>query len=104
MLVRFETKAYASITMFGEVAVPLIKMMGHTGIVPGALLATDVPTALARLESAVAAHPDATLDPDGQSSRWGDTQDRVSLARRALPLLELMRAAAAQGEYVLWEY
>jgi hypothetical protein len=30
MLVTFTTKAYANITMFGDVAVTLLKMMGHS--------------------------------------------------------------------------
>ncbi|MFY9974144.1 MAG: DUF1840 domain-containing protein, partial [Chromatiaceae bacterium] len=58
MLVTFKTEAYANITMFGEVAVTLLKLMGHSGTIPGALLAEDVPTALARLKAAVAEHPE----------------------------------------------
>jgi len=54
MLVTFETKSHAPITMFGDVAVTLIKMMGHSGTVPSALLAQDVPAALERLKAAVA--------------------------------------------------
>ena len=103
MLVRFETKAYATITMFGDVAVALIKLMGHSGAVPGALLAADIPAALARLESAVAAHPELALDPGNQPAKRGEEQEHVSLAHRALPLIELLKAAAARGEHVMWE-
>ncbi len=53
MLVTFTTKAYADITMFGDVAVSLLKMMGHSGTVPGAILAADVPAALGRLTAAI---------------------------------------------------
>ena len=42
MLVTFSSPAYADITMFGDVAVRLIKMMGHSGTIPSALLAEDV--------------------------------------------------------------
>jgi hypothetical protein len=52
MLVTFSCPAYADITMFGDVAVHLLKMMGHSGKVPSALLAADVPAALERLEAA----------------------------------------------------
>ena len=31
MLATFTTKAYANITMFGDVAVTLLKMIGHSG-------------------------------------------------------------------------
>ena len=39
MLVTFSCPAYADITMFGDVAVRLLQLMGHSGTVPGALLA-----------------------------------------------------------------
>ncbi len=52
MLVTFFCPAYANITMFGDVAVRLLKMMGHSGTVPSALLAENVPAALGRLEAA----------------------------------------------------
>jgi hypothetical protein len=104
MLVTFKTNAYANITMFGDVAVTLLKLMGHSGTVPGALLAEDVPAALERLKSAVSADPDAQLPP--ARSAAGEDEDQgqaVSLAHRALPLIELLGAAAAQGENVMWE-
>ncbi len=104
MLVNFKTEAYASITMFGDVAVTLLKLMGHSGTVPGALMAEDVPAALERLKAAVTEHPDAPLDPSGgkQASDEGD-QPHVSLAHRALPLIQLLTAAAAAKAHVLWE-
>ena len=55
MLVTFSCPAHADITMFGDVAIRLLELMGHSGTVPGALLAEDVAAALARLEAAVAA-------------------------------------------------
>jgi hypothetical protein len=104
MLVTFKTDAYANITMFGDVAVALIRLMGHSGAVPGAVLADDVPAALGRLRAAVAATPDATLDPGGGAGRDDDEDGpRVSLAHRALPLIELLEAAAKRGTDVLWE-
>ena len=37
MLVTFSTSAYADITMFGDVALRLLKLMGHSATVPGAM-------------------------------------------------------------------
>ena len=103
MLVTFETKAHANITMFGEVAVALIKLMGHSGTVPGALLAEDVPEALERLRSSVSENPDAPLDPSSAASDKKDGDERhVSLANRALPLIQLLEDAAAAKENVMW--
>lgn len=103
MVIKFETKAYASITMFGDVAVTLIKLMGHSGSVPGVLLADDVPDALAHLQAAVAAQPGEALDPASSSANDGDEGQHVSLAHRALPLIELLTAATTEHEAVMWD-
>lgn len=103
MLITFETKAYANITMFGDVATALLKRMGHSGNVPGALMADDVPAALARLKAAVQAEPDALLEPANAPASDGEDGEHVSLAHRALPLIELLTAAAAEHENVMWD-
>ncbi len=66
MLVTFTTKAYADITMFGDVALALLNMMGHSGTVPSAIRAEDVPATLSRLTAAINAGkaPPAT-EPQG---------------------------------------
>lgn len=103
MLVTFTTEAHADITMFGDVALTLLKLMGHSGTVPGALMAEDVPAALERLRTAVAASPEMPLDPqDGTAAADDDDQPHVSLAHRAMPLIELLRDAAAAGKNVMW--
>ena len=38
VLIKFKTDAYADIIMFGDVAQQLLKMMGHSGTVPSAIL------------------------------------------------------------------
>jgi Domain of unknown function (DUF1840) len=98
MLVTFTTKVYADITMFGDVAVSLLKMMGHSGTVPSAILAADVPAALSRLTAAInaGASPPATEDKDANDSA-------VSMAHRALPLIDLLTAAAKHNCDVMWK-
>ena len=101
MLITFSCPVYANITMFGEVAVQLLKMMGHSGTVPGALLAEDVPAALERLEAAVAANEQL---PEPEESAGGeDGEPAVSLSHRALPVIELLRAAAKAKCNVMWD-
>jgi hypothetical protein len=95
MLVTFTTKAYADITMFGDVAVSLLKMMGHSGTVPSAIRAEDVPAVLARLTAAINAGKGA--------QPTGDKDAPVSLAHRALPLINLLTAAAKENCDVMWE-
>jgi hypothetical protein len=52
MPVTFTTKAYADITMFGDVAIAMLKLE-HGGTVPGAIRAEDFPAALSRLSAAI---------------------------------------------------
>lgn len=70
---------------------------------PGALLADDVPDALAHLKAAVEAQPDKPLDPTNGPANDEEEGEHVSLAHRALPLIELLTAAAAAHENVMWD-
>jgi hypothetical protein len=97
MLLKFDSEA-GQILMFGDVGVALLKMMGQSGVVPGAILGPDIPAAVERLKQAVAqqsAHPrarrtDETEEPD------------VSLHQRAVPLIELLERAAKKNASVTW--
>jgi hypothetical protein len=103
MLVTFTCKAYADITMFGDVALAMLKMMGHSETVPGAILAEDVPAALERLKRAIDA---VEATPAQRVSRPQDDdsdEQPVSLAHRALPLIELLAAAARENCDVMWK-
>lgn len=105
MLIKFKTDAYADITMFGDIAKRLLKMMGHSGTVPGAILADDVPTALDRLQRRVKESPAENTEASNASndSREEDPEEHVSLGNRALPLIELLTAAKAKHRDVMWE-
>ena len=101
MLITFSSSAYANITMFGDVALRLLKLMGHSATVPGALLAEDIPPALQRLEAAVEADK---RSPEPEKSEEGeDGEVAVSLSHRALPLIELLKAAAKAKSNVMWD-
>lgn len=98
MLVTFQTDAYESITLFGHIAKRLLMMMGQSGSVPGAILASDVPHALMLLKKAIEGEKKHNIpvqeDPD--------EEPEVSLAHRALPLIALLQAAEAQHCDVMW--
>jgi hypothetical protein len=115
MLITFSSTATESISMFGDSAVTLIKMMGGTGRVPSALSAADVPAALAKLEAAIQqvraqihAEPAA---PPAMNEDWGsddqkeekDREPPVDLPTRAVPLISLLKRAAAAHAEVMWE-
>lgn len=112
MLVTFRSTATESITMFEDVAVQLLKLMGATGRIPGALGPDDVGLALQRLEHATeqikasthvtparpADNEDATHEDDDE-----DREPPVDLATRAVPLLSILKRAAAAKAEIMWE-
>src|SRR5690242_6512791 len=104
MLIKFKTDAYADIIMFGDIAQQLLKMMGHSGTIPSAILAEDVPAALERLKRAIEPEK-AAAKQNVPEEKPGDNKDgqSVSLAYRALPLIELLTAAAKKKRDVMWE-
>lgn len=90
--------------MLGEAALQLIKMMGHSGVVPSAITAEDVPIALERLKNAI--RSDSSVFPPAKSSdvQGKESQEQsVSLKNRALPLIELLSAAAKEKCDVMWQ-
>jgi hypothetical protein len=102
MLVTFQTKAYANITMFGDVAIKLLKLMGHNGTVPSAIEPEDIPSALRRLRTGIAAEKAAVTDePESEVQNKGE-EENVSLRNRALPLIELLEAAEKEQVAVMW--
>ncbi len=105
MLITFHTKTFANITMFGNVGIRLIELMGHSATVPGAISAEDVPAALSRLRKALdeeAARAPEEVDDSADADEETE-DDAVSLAHRALPLIGLLEAAAAANDAVMWD-
>ncbi len=100
MLVTFRTKSWGNVTMFGDVAQALLKMMGHSGTVPSALLAKDIPQALERLKRGLAAAPQPKVDPKAVDK---DEEPPVPLQKRAYPLIELLQASVRKESDVTWE-
>ena len=100
MLVIFSCKAYENITMFGSVAQTLLNLMGNSGVVPGAILADDVSTALAHLQQAIAKEKPKT---SVKSLDNHDDEPEISLAHRAIPLIALLQAAVDHHCNVMWD-
>ena len=103
MLIKFKTTApYPEITMFGEVGLKLIKLMGRRGTVPSAIGPEDIPEALQSLRKGVA-EADAALEDQPPHEEEEGEERRVSLHNRAVPLIEMLEAAERDGVAVLWE-
>jgi len=112
MLVRFHSEASAGFTMFGDSAIELLRLMGASGAIPGALSAGDVPEALRRLGQAVASSegeraPKEPGPEKEQSANARANNDRevpkVKLRTRAYPLLQMLETAIAKECAVVWE-
>ena len=104
MFLRFDCKA-GSFLMHADHALPLIRMMGHGGTVPGAIAAADLPAARTALAAGLAARGDdgplpaeATGDADPETLAAA-----VPLSRRAWPLMDLLERAARRGCAVAWD-
>jgi hypothetical protein len=75
-------------------------MMGHSGTIPSALLAADIPGAIDRLERALAGVAPPPAPAEGEEK---DQPAPVSLRLRAFPLIELLKRAAAKHVDVMWD-
>ena len=99
MLITFKTRAYANITMFGDVGRKMLQMMAFGVSVPGAINAEDVPRALTNLEAALTKIP----QQEEPVEEAGDEPPAGGLHTRAVPLLELLQSAIDEETYVSWE-
>jgi len=106
MIVKFST-SIGQLTMHGDAAVALLKGMGHSGTVPGAILAADLPEALAQLQRMLETAGDSTgapLPPPPQSEEEErEREPIITLKTRAVPLLDMIRTAIARNSDLMWE-
>lgn len=98
MLVTFSTNAYADITMIADTAINMLKLMGQSGTVPSAVLSADIPAALYRLNHAI-----NTESINAPVKSTAENSPTVSIARRALPLISMLSAAAKAKANVRWK-
>ena len=105
MLITFKTSAYANIIMFGDIGLELLGMMGFGKTVPSAIGVADVPQALENLQRKLDALPEQQqpVDADADADAGSDDPSAINLHTRAVPLLELLRAAIADEKAVRWE-
>jgi hypothetical protein len=105
VIVKFSTR-FGVLTMHGEAAIALVRAMGHTGTVPGAILAADLPDALARLEHAIEVAGDSNPTPAPPQDDDEDERERepvITLRTRAVPLTDMLRTAIARDSDLMWE-
>ncbi|MES2018425.1 MAG: DUF1840 domain-containing protein [Pseudomonadota bacterium] len=112
MLITFTSKAAAEVTMYKEHAKRILDLL-HKDPDRGVITAAEAPEAVAVLEREIAetrlhaASEDVRRDVVAHHGEAGDDSEHegaelVSFSARAYPLLEMLRAAKAGGNDVLW--
>lgn len=106
-LVAFRSRAAAEIFMFAETAQRIFDILGRTPSSQGVITAEQLPDAITRLTQAVEQEkaqakntPNETEDGDDNANV--QTAQNISLAQRAFPLLEMLRAAEKRKVEVTW--
>lgn len=107
MLVKFSTR-FGQLLMLGEPAVALLKLGGHSGTVPSAVLAADLPQFLERLRRGLDEHGDELSpappprDP-GRDEEEEPSERPISLRLRAVPLLDLLATGSQRQSDLMWD-
>jgi len=105
MLVEFTSPAGAKIEMTEKMSIKMINMMGYSkAVIPGAIKAEGVATALEKLKIAVEAEAatETSDDPYEKPDSFMDVP--VSISSRAFPLTELLKKVLKKQSYLMWEY
>lgn len=108
MIVEFTTR-FGHLTLLGETAVTLLRLAGHSGTVPGAILAAELPAALRSLQRGLVTAGDQPSPPAAQPEDDDDDEDArerepvVTLRKRAVPLIDMVETAIARGSDLMWE-
>lgn len=107
MLIVFKSKAAGDVMMFGDVAHTLMEIMGKEPTEKGIVTVEQLPGAIARLKAAVAQDKaeKPVVDHDErlfEKTPEGGKREVVSLARRAVPLIELLEFSLKEKVPVTW--
>ncbi len=113
MLFKFKSQVTSDLIMLEADARRLLHiMLGHDPV-KGIILVNDLPSAIAKLESAVSQDEAARLQrsqeaqkaagsKDSMQDATGETSDPVRLAQRASPMLKLLKHCVADPSDVVW--
>jgi rubrerythrin len=109
-LVVFRSKAAGEIFMFAETARRILQIIGKQDTPRGVISAEQLGDALARLTAAIEEEKEQirqAREAAEQAQRRGEplaepAEQPITLAQRAHPLLEMLRAAQKKGVDVTW--
>jgi hypothetical protein len=103
MLYEFKSKAAGSVVMTGPVAERLLAIVGKAPEPKGIFTVEQLAPAIGALQSAIEREKSEGAPPEGEADDGrGDPAATVTLAQRAWPLMELLRAAERAEQVVTW--
>lgn len=103
-MVTFTTKSSPDIMYVNDIAQQLLRLMGHSGSVPGAVLPDDIPKYLENLERELNNHTNLHGQQASRTPLEGeDEETAISLSTRARPLIDLLISGLDHNDPVSWK-
>lgn len=105
MLYEFKCRATGNLVMMQPVAERILGLIGKAPGATGVIMPEQMPAAWRALDQAIAAERDAGTPADDGEDESDDPKEaaaRISLARRAYPFIEMLKAAHAAGKEITW--
>jgi Domain of unknown function (DUF1840) len=109
-MISFQSSAAADVMMFDDIAKRMMEIMGKEASDRGIITVEQLPDVISRLKHAIAAdrshHAGEREEdrPQTEEAPNGGRRPYVSLAQRAVPLLELLEYSLKDEKPVLWGY
>jgi hypothetical protein len=102
-MITFQSDASGDVMMFDDIAHRMMELMGKDKSGRGVITVEQMPECIARLKAAIAEdRARARGGKQGEEEEESGVAARVSLAQRALPLVELLERSLAREKPVLW--
>lgn len=104
-MIIFQSDASGDVMMFKDVAQRMMKIMGKDVSERGVITIGQMPECIASLKAAIAedrAKARVQANPHDEEAEETGVAARVSLAQRAIPLVELLERSLEREKPVLW--
>ena len=108
MMITFKSTASNDVLMFDTAAKDFLRCIGKAPDAATGIITVDqLPAAIDSVRAAIAAdktQPPTAADPAEKEVAGADDEhdERVGFGQRAMPMLELMERALAEGAPVVW--
>lgn len=103
MIITFKSSASGDVIMFGDVAKRMMQIMDKEATDKGIITVEQLPDAIARLRTAIAADKAQDGNAGNDDDFSGASKNvHVTLTQRAVPLLELLEWSQKRCKPVTW--